>query len=382
MTINNRSVPLERNFRQTIEGMPLIFDGDKAGDLSASIQFIAGGKEPGTYHLLIDRGECVFRRGAMANPTLTIRTPSEVWLQIGKGEISGQDALMKGLYKAEGDGSLLIRMGELFKSPENFGVRDETEPVTGQWFSLFNRAAREKELAMPAGKRPAGPLLLSGMTWLMLFFVPWTLFWILFDIRSVNPWVSSGLPLILMSLIVLYRLAFNRPTWMEFVSWLFLAATLVLAALVHDPTSLTWGSVISSLFMGGMWLVSLAPCIGLPFSAEYSKWGFIKKLWANSMFIQPNMAISLMWGWQFLIATGFGIAARMMPGLFIPFTIVRYLLLIPASIFTSRYQKGVLDRKFADIDKTMSALRAWSYIGLAVDIVVLALVLFILKTPG
>jgi hypothetical protein len=100
------------------------------------------------------------------------------------------------------------------------------------------------------------------------------------------------------------------------------------------------------------------------------------------MFIQPNMAISLVWGWQFIIACVFGVIARVFPPLFISFTILRYGLMIPASIFTTRYQKGVMDRKFADIDRTLSNLRIWAYIGALVIVLFLVLVVFALFTPA
>jgi len=53
--------------------------------------------------------------------------------------------------------------------------------------------------------------------------------------------------------------------------------------------------------------------------------------------------------------------------------------MIPAAVFTSRYQKGVLDRKFADIDRTMSNLRAWGYAGMAI-IIIMLVILFFWKT--
>jgi putative sterol carrier protein len=374
MKANNASMPRNRNFRQTVEGMPLIFNREAAGDLKAVIQFNASGSEPGTYHLNINSGDCTFHTGAALSPTLTIKTPSELWLQIVSGELSGQDALFKGLYTVEGDASLLLKMGELFKAPENFTVNEAPLPTQGPLFQVFRTRVARGE-AQPAGKRPAGPVPLSGMGWMALLFVPWTLFWILFDIKSVSPWLASGVPLILMTAIVLYRTMFNRPAWPETASWAFFAASCLLAPILGIPQFLTWGSVIGSLFMGLLWLVSLAPMVKLPFCAEYSKWGFVRKLWENSMFIQPNMAISLVWGWEFIIASGFGIAARMLPYLFILFTVIRYGLMIPAAIFTSRYQKGVMERQFIDIDRTMSRLRVWSYTGLAI-IVIILIVLF------
>jgi hypothetical protein len=362
MTTENPSIPQDRTLRQTIEGMPMMFCPAAAGDLRAVIQIKVTGAEAGSYYLQIASGDCFFRKGPASNPSLTINTPSGVWLQVSSGQISGQDALLKGLYTVEGDTALLLRMGDLFTPPENFSVIDTTEPPTGQLFPMFRRnAAGQKE--SPAGYRPAGPLALSGMGWMTLLFIPWTVFWILFDIRSINTWFSAGVPFILMSLILLYRLVYNRPTWQETASWAFFLAACLLSPVAQLQYFLTWGSIIGSLLMGFMWLISLSHLTRLPFCAEYSKWGFINKLWRNSMFIQPNMAISLAWGWEFIIAGMFGVAARFVPAMFIPFTIIRYGLMLPAAIFTTCYQKGVMDRHFKDIDRTMSTLRTWAYIG-------------------
>jgi putative sterol carrier protein len=379
MTPATSSMPKERNFRQTVEGMPLIFNSAAAGDLKAVIQFNASGKEPGQYYLTIDSGRCNFQKGTASAPSLTINTPSEVWLQVGNGEISGQDALFKGLYKTEGDAAILLRMGELFQTPEDFTVIDGSEPVAGRLFSVFNCSADKDS---PSGKRPAGPLPISGMGWMTVFFTIWTIFWIAFDIRGFNSWIGSAVPLALMTVVIAYRAIYNRPVWTEIASWAFFLLAMILAPLLQLPVFLTWGSITGSLFMAGMWLVSLAPFIQLPFCAEYSKWGFVRKLWGNSMFIHPNVAISLVWGWQFIIAAVFGIAARYYPPLFIPFTAIRYLLIIPAGIFTTRYQKGVMERKFADIDKAISSLRAWAYAGLAVAIAMLALLWLVLPNPA
>ena len=374
MSPNNISIPRNRDFRQTIEGMPLVFNREVAGDLHAVIQFHAGGKEPGIYHLSITQGNCTFYPGKAQYPALTIRTPSEIWMQITAGELSGLDALSKGLYMVEGDAGLLIKMGELFKMPQDFSFYDTSLPAKRPLFHVFRRAAAV-DATIQAGKRPAGPLPLSGMGWIALLFVPWTIFWILFDIQSVSPWLAVGIPFVLMTLIVVYRIVFNRPAWPEIASWAFFLAACLLGPVMKVAPFLAWGSVIGSLFMGLLWLVSLTPLAKLPFCAEYSKWGFIKKLCENSMFIQPNMAISLVWGWEFIFASGFGVAAKIIPGFFVAFTIIRYGLMIPAAIFTSHYQKGTMDRKFADIDGTMSNLRACGYVGLAVTIIMLTALL-------
>ena len=81
--------PTNLNIRQTIEGMPLTFNRDAADGLTAVIQFDISGDDSGSYHLAIADSECTFHTGPAAAPTLTITTPSEVWLKISRGEISG-----------------------------------------------------------------------------------------------------------------------------------------------------------------------------------------------------------------------------------------------------------------------------------------------------
>ena len=331
--------PTNLNLRQTIEGMPLTFNTEAATNLEATIQFDVTGADPGIYHLAIADRECTFHTGPAASPTLIITTPSEVWLQISRGEISGQDALMQGQYTASGDLSLLLKLDSLF------GASDQVE------------------FEAPRSQRPPGPIPLSGMAWMTVAFIPWILHWVTFDIPGVSRWISVGLPLLLSIVIVGYQLAFDRPTRMEWggLGFFVLASALTLAG---ETGFLMWGSIISSVVMAGLWLSSLqfSPT---PLSAEYSKWAYIKALWRNSMFIYPNAVISLMWGWQFIFASMLGIAAILLPEQMVIFTVLRYLLLIPAFIFTSVYQKRAMQLRVNDYEISMGRLRFWAGMGLS-----------------
>ena len=100
--------------REMIAGMPLAFNAQAASDLRAVIQFVVSGEGSGQYYLRIDEGRCVAFEGEHLNPALTIRTPSEVWLAISRGELDGAQAMMQGKYTIEGDLGLLIRFFELF----------------------------------------------------------------------------------------------------------------------------------------------------------------------------------------------------------------------------------------------------------------------------
>ena len=104
------------NCRDTIAGMPTVFDAGAAGDLTADIQFDVSGDEPGSYYLHIENGACTFHEGQSAAPSLTIHTPSAVWLAISRGELDGQMAFMQQKYTVEGDFMLLMKLNELFKA--------------------------------------------------------------------------------------------------------------------------------------------------------------------------------------------------------------------------------------------------------------------------
>ena len=103
------------NCHDTIAGMQTVFNAEAAGDLNADIQFDVSGEEPGVYYLHIENGTCTFNEGESTAPTMTIHTPSEVWLAISRGEMDGQMAFMQQKYTAEGDFSLLMKLNDLFK---------------------------------------------------------------------------------------------------------------------------------------------------------------------------------------------------------------------------------------------------------------------------
>jgi len=103
-----------KNIIQAIEGMTLSLNPDKAIDLNATIQFNVSGEGGGNYYLTIADGKCDFSIGIVANPTLTINTPADVWLIIARKEMNGAMALMTGKYKASGQMGLLMKMDKIF----------------------------------------------------------------------------------------------------------------------------------------------------------------------------------------------------------------------------------------------------------------------------
>lgn len=94
--------------------MPTVLDEDVAAGIDAVLQLKVTGAEPGEWHLIIKDKNCTVHKGIHSKPTLTITTPSEVWLKIARDELSGVSALMTGKFTAKGDTALLLKLPALF----------------------------------------------------------------------------------------------------------------------------------------------------------------------------------------------------------------------------------------------------------------------------
>jgi multimeric flavodoxin WrbA/putative sterol carrier protein len=113
--------------KELILRMPMGFRTEAAGDLKVDIQFDLSGEGGGKMVLSISEGKCSFREGESSSPTLTIRSPADVWLKIARQEINRAQALMDGLYEVEGDMSFLMKMGDLFRPPTKGEEEDLTQ---------------------------------------------------------------------------------------------------------------------------------------------------------------------------------------------------------------------------------------------------------------
>ena len=109
--------------RNLVAGMPGSFSPDAAGDLQAVLQFDVADEEPGQYFVTIESGCCEAFEGTHPNPTLTVHTTAQVWIDVCTGAVDGAAALMAGQYRVTGDMGLLMRFGSLFSGGE--GVAGE-----------------------------------------------------------------------------------------------------------------------------------------------------------------------------------------------------------------------------------------------------------------
>ena len=98
----------------TILGMPFVFNRKAVGNTRATIQFCVSGSETENYYVRIAQGKCESFAGRAPAPDLIVHTPDTVWMRIARSELDGAQALQDGLYRVEGDFSILMKMGEWF----------------------------------------------------------------------------------------------------------------------------------------------------------------------------------------------------------------------------------------------------------------------------
>jgi putative sterol carrier protein len=105
---------LPNSIKEVMDGMPGAFQADKAAGANAVIQFNFTGAEPGNYTAKIADGKCDVSEGTNDSATVTINSPSEVWLKVMRRELDGATAFMSGQFTFTGDMGVLMQMGGWF----------------------------------------------------------------------------------------------------------------------------------------------------------------------------------------------------------------------------------------------------------------------------
>jgi len=102
------------SIKEVMERMPGNFKSERAGNANAVVQFNFTGDEPGTWTAKIGDGKCAVSEGAAESPTVTINSPSDVWLKMNRGELDGATAFMSGQFTFTGDMGVLMQMQSWF----------------------------------------------------------------------------------------------------------------------------------------------------------------------------------------------------------------------------------------------------------------------------
>ena len=107
-------VPRPDSIETYMMTMSLGFNSQAAADIKAVMQFNFIGEVKGSCYFNIENGTFEARAGTAEEPDLTTKAPFAVWMDVITGKADGTKMLMGGKYQAEGDISLLMKMGQLF----------------------------------------------------------------------------------------------------------------------------------------------------------------------------------------------------------------------------------------------------------------------------
>ena len=217
-----------------------------------------------TYQILLGKeGAKVCTDGSLA-ATTRIDTPWDVWLSISRGEMRGDEALAKHLYRTSGDFSLMMHWDKYFGS---------TDP---------SKTARKSTSAEKAKKPPVMITMLAA----------WITLWVALSIHAqtgalVTLGVCACLPLIMArhELCVYDRIS--------------LAAVGLLAVFAAATGAGQAAVNLGYLLFGALWVGS---CLTKePLCAAYVKYGYGDDALRNPIFLKTNYIIAAAWGVLYLL---------------------------------------------------------------------------------
>lgn len=222
--------------------------------------------------VLGEKGSQVFTDGSKPYTT-RIETPISVWRSIAAGEIRGDEAMMKHLYKVKGDFQMMLDWGKYFG-----GVgTDNGEGVKGT-------CEKDKDTGVHT------PCKSTNMNILL---TPWVVFWVAV---SINGYVGSLLSIGACALlpIVFYR---NKKTVYDVISSAVITGFSIAVIMGMSKRLMI---PLAYLAFGLMWTVT---CFGrIPLTAHYSMNDYNgEEALKNPLFIKTNRILTLMWGILYLL---------------------------------------------------------------------------------
>ena len=202
--------------------------------------------------------------------TTRIETPFTVWRSIAAGEMRGDEALMKKLYKVKGDFNLMLNWDNYFGS-----ARQEAADKSKQ-------KEQSGEIHIP----PKG----TNMNMMLL---PWIVFWVAV---SINGYVGSLLSIGACVLVPLLFYQCKKTLYDTLTGVLVTCFSIAVlcGAAEHIVVPLAY------LAFGIMWT---ATCFGkIPLTAHYSMNHYNgESALQNPLFIKTNWILTLMWGILYFI---------------------------------------------------------------------------------
>lgn len=253
----------------------------------------------------INRNSIDINSGTTADPELKIITTTDNWIKVSNGEVDGAQAIMDGLYKVEGDMSLLMKMDVLFSGTESAVVE------------------KKKEKAKFYG--------IKGSSWMGITFIPWTISWLLLRFDST---IATVVPLLLSLVVLILKKRVRAVSFFDNMSMFHFAALTILNIFKPEIVS-SYGAFIHYFSMALIWGTSVFnnSCL----TAEYSIHDEEEDLAGNPIFDSTNQILTLFWAIIFAVQ-GFAMIALNNMGLG-KFSMLMLIVLFPADRFTKFFAK-------------------------------------------
>ncbi len=198
--------------------------------------------------------------------TTRIETPFSVWKSIAAGEIRGDEALMKQLYKVKGDFNLMLNWDSYFGGGKEAEKKDTQE-------------SQQREN--------------SKKTNMNLMLIHWIVFWVA---ASINPFAGSLISIFTCAVVPLLFFH-NKKTIYDILSGT-LVTGLSIAVLMGGPVRLL--IPLSYLAFGVMWTMTCL--VKIPLTANYSMNGYGgEEALKNPLFIKTNRILTFIWGILYLL---------------------------------------------------------------------------------
>lgn len=229
------------------------------------------------YQILLGKEGSLFFADGSQTFTTRIETPYTVWKSIASGEIRGDEALMKHLYKVKGDFNLMLKWDDYFGSAAD-GTGEGSKYTDGD----KNNAAAGMHIP------PKG-------TNMNIMLIPWIVFWIA---AAIDGYVGS---LISIAACVLTSVFFyqSKKTFYDILSGA-LVTGFSIAVLAGASERII--IPLAYLSFGIMWTVT---CFGkIPLTAHYSMNNYNgESALQNPLFVKTNWILTLMWGILYLLTS-------------------------------------------------------------------------------
>lgn len=215
-----------------------------------------------TYQIRLTSEGAIVSESFGSKYTTRIDTPWQVWKDISQGKLSGEAALMEGLYTVSGDLSLMMN-----------------------WDNYFGGSSVKKEnTASNAGSN------VPSMTNVL---IPWIVFWVAVSIDG-----SFG-ALLSIALCSILPLILNKTTLTIYDKLSFSSVSLLSAFSIATENNLM-AVTLGYLVFGLLWLLSCKT--QEPLTAAYVKYNFGgNKALSNPIFMKTNYILSAGWGILYLL---------------------------------------------------------------------------------